>query len=314
MRTPDFFILGVQKAGTTTLADLFEATPGLTMTRPKEPMFFCADDMEVQFSNLFRQPSSWQRFDWEGGREALLGEYAASYAHASPEEKVGDGSTTTLLSRRALERIAQTCPRARHLVLLRDPVRRAYSAYWHAIRGGLHAESFETTLRAGRDSLLRYGLYAQHLRVLYSIVPREQVLVLHFEDLARDQAAVWREAVTFLGLPAEPPPKLEETHANAAFYPKSLWLHRQLAGLQGAHNDQMPPVTWLPAEAREGLQAAVSAGKSRAKQLYRQVLMSQRKPAEADPQTVQTLREFYRRENKGLDELVGRDMVKLWGW
>lgn len=314
MRLPDFFILGVQKAGTTTLADLLDATPGLTLTRPKEPMFFCCDDMEVQFTNLFRQPSSWARFDWPARRDELLTEYAQCYAHAAEDELIGDGSTTTLISERALQRIAETCPQAKHLVLLRDPVRRAYSAYWHSVRIGLNHEPFEAVLRGGRDCLLRFGLYEHHLRRLYRFVPQEQVLVLHFEDLTRDQPAIWKQAVEFLGCKADQLPLQASTHANPAFFPKSRWLHRQLAHFQGIHDDSAPPVTWIPPEERAKRTLALGSGKGRAKALYRQLLMSNRKPAENNPETVRTLRQFFRKENQGLPDLISRDVFTLWGW
>lgn len=314
MRLPDFFILGVQKAGTTTLADLLDATPGLSLTRPKEPMFFCCDDMETQFTNLFRQPSSWARFDWANRREELLAEYAQCYAHAAEDELVGDGSTTSLISERAVRRIAETCPEAKHLVLLRDPVRRAYSAYWHSVRTGLNHESFETVLRGGRDNLLRFGLYEQHLHRLYQYVPKEQVLILHFEDLTRDQPAVWQQAVDFLGRSDASLPAQDTTHANPAFYPKSLWLHGQLAHFQGIHDDSAPPVTWIAPEERAKSSLASTSGKGRAKALYRQLLMSDRKPTDNNPATVRTLRDFYRKENQGLSDLIGRDVFTLWEW
>jgi len=314
MRLPRFFILGVQKAGTTTLARLLDATPGLAMTEPKEPMFFCCDDMNIQFSNLFRRPSSWQRFDWENRKDDLLAEYSTCCEHAPEGAFVGDGSTTTLLSRRALARIAETLPGARHIVLLRDPVKRAYSAYWHAIRTGLHAESFESALRSGRDCLLRFGHYEAHLRQLFEFFPREQVMVMHFEDLARDQKNCWKEAAAFLGRPMEEVPQLEAAHANAAFYPRSLTLHRWLARLQGIHNDTAPPVTWLPPEEKKAHPMSSSGLRKQAKELYRMLLMTDRKPVAPHPDTVRVLRDYYRRENRGLGKLLERDVFGLWGW
>ena len=104
-------------------------------------------------------------------------------------------------------------------MILRDPVKRAWSHYLHQCRHGVETESFERALElepsrlsAGRPAWTTYfrgGLYAHQLRVWFEAFPREHFLVLLTEDLAERPAAVARQAFAFLEVDPDvelPPP------------------------------------------------------------------------------------------------------------
>jgi hypothetical protein len=131
-------------------------------------------------------------------------------------------------------------PQARLIVLLRDPVRRAYSHYWHERDKGRETLSFEDAIAAEPDriardherlangeiersaahqyfSYLARGRYAEQLQRWLCVYPREQLLVLRFEDLASDPLPVLNRTLEFLGLPSLQRAELEPR--NSRRYP-----------------------------------------------------------------------------------------------
>ena len=131
-------------------------------------------------------------------------------------------------------------PQAKLIVLLRDPVRLAYSHYWHERDKKRETLSFEEAIaaepaRLGDDeqrlargeirqsrahqhfSYLARGRYAEQLERWWRHYPRERLLVLRFEHLARDPLAVLDRTLEFLGLPSIENVRLEAR--NARKYP-----------------------------------------------------------------------------------------------
>jgi hypothetical protein len=131
-------------------------------------------------------------------------------------------------------------PDAKLIVLLRDPVRRAYSHYWHERDKGREKLSFEDAIAAEDErigvaheqlargevehsadhqffSYLARGRYAEQIERWLAQYPREQMLVLRFEDLAREPLLVLNRTLEFLGLAALAGARLEAR--NTRQYP-----------------------------------------------------------------------------------------------
>src|SRR5438445_9750758 len=98
MRIPDFFIVGHPKSGTTALYEMLRRHPQIYMSELKEPRFF-ASDLRSRFqpggSNVFPQ---------------TLEQYAAQFAEARADQRVGDASPSYLRSRVAAGAIARLRP------------------------------------------------------------------------------------------------------------------------------------------------------------------------------------------------------------
>ena len=140
------------------------------------------------------------------------------------------GHALYLRSEKARDRIRGDLGKdLRFVVILRDPVKRAWSHYLHECRHGVETESFERALELEPTRLsaagpawtayFRGGLYARQLRVWFEVFPREHFLVLLTEDLAERPAAVARQAFAFLEVDPDvelPPP----SPANVAWTPR----------------------------------------------------------------------------------------------
>jgi hypothetical protein len=158
------------------------------MSEPKELSFFNID------SNYQRGGTWYSSFFKQWSRETIAGECTPSYLW---DEKV-PGRIKTLL------------PEARFIILLRNPVDRAYSAYWYAVANCDEDLSFEEALEAepvrkelspevrGFSSYIDRGLYSRQVKRYLEKYDRSQVLIVIREDYKNDQVALLSKVTKFL--------------------------------------------------------------------------------------------------------------------
>jgi hypothetical protein len=211
---PNFFLIGAPKTGTTSLAGFLAAHPHAFVPEAKEPSFF-ADDLPA-----------YQHVD-------NTADYLALFAPASERVvAVGEASVFYLFSETAIDNILAFAPDARFVVVCRDPVELVHSLHTHFLQNFNETESdFERAwalqgARANGEHIPPEALEPatlQYLKVcslgaqvqrLYGLVPKERVLLLRFDVLVSEPAAVLERLQDFLGLPRVAEPALP--HANAA--------------------------------------------------------------------------------------------------
>lgn len=190
----DFVIAGVQKAGTTALFDYLSEASELSLSHVKETHFFDDDERD------------WARPDYAG--------YHALFD--APDGRLcGEATPIYLYWPGALERMAAYNPAMRVIVLLRDPVERAWSHWRMEYARGWERQPFAWCIREGRRrpfdaepwgyhrafSYVERGFYGEQVERLLGLFPREQVLVLTAEALQAEPAATLATVRAFLGLP-----------------------------------------------------------------------------------------------------------------
>ena len=221
---PDFVIIGAQKAVTTSLYAYLCAHPDVLAAGRKEVHFFDVNyaDGSAWYRSMFPLAAS-RALARRGGRRVLAGEASPYY----------------LFHPLASERAAALIPQAKLIVLLRDPVERAWSHYRHEVAKGREPLSFEDALAAEADRLAgadaafrtgsaaaahpghRYhsyvarGRYVEQLPAWQRHYPSEQLLVLRAEDLFERPQQVWDETVAFLGLRPMAPPAFDVHNPGA---------------------------------------------------------------------------------------------------
>src|SRR5947209_1159841 len=131
---PDFLIIGAQKAGTTSLYRYLAAHPDIVASTRKEVHFFDINFWrgEWWYRSLFPLRRRLQRRPPLRNRPAITGEASPYY----------------LFHPFAPERAAQLLPDAKLIVLLRDPVERAWSHYRHEVANGRETMTFPDALAA----------------------------------------------------------------------------------------------------------------------------------------------------------------------
>jgi hypothetical protein len=204
MALPDFFVAGAPKAGTTAVHAALARHPSLYMSAVKEPKFFLTDGPP---------PTRGGPGDAKTYREHVWrrDEYEALFDPAPPGTLRGESTPFYLYNRDAQRRIRALVPGARLIVILRDPVERAHSNWTHLWSAGLDpVDDFvaacaeeERRIAAGWADFWHYttlGRYGEQLEQLYSVFPREQVLVFRYRALVDTPARVLDRICAFLGV------------------------------------------------------------------------------------------------------------------
>ena len=201
---PDFFVVGAAKSGTTAVYHWLRGHPGVFLPDTKEPGYFAFQEQPAVPANGLYDPDYTQRVTVE------IDSYRALYA-AAGDRLTGDVSPVYLQDENAARRIASANPAAKIIVLLRDPVDRAYSQFLHHVRDSLEeAISFEQALdlelprtQQGWSWGHKYaanGHYAEQIARYLEVFPKEQILFIEFCDLQSKPAECWRQICDHLGL------------------------------------------------------------------------------------------------------------------
>ncbi len=270
-RLPSFVIIGAMKSGTTSLGAYLTAHPDA----------FCALEPHF-FDSNFEQGLDWYR-NW--------------FLKAADARAVGEKSPSYMYHPHAVERLVSTLPGARLVAILRHPVERAYSHYWHERRLGHEKLSFADAIRAEPDrlrasppGLSRYayvdrGLYLEQLERVTALVPRDRLLVLLFDDLERAPADTFGALCAFLGIEGSHLPELvgERTNTYRTHRPEWLWRTMNVRRLW----------RWMPAPL--------------ARRLGRMMEREATYPG-VDPGMRRDLLERFAAPNRSLAEWLGRDL------
>jgi hypothetical protein len=241
---PDFIIIGAQKCGTTSLYNYLIQHPRMKPGYKKEVHFFDNPDhfrkgipwYRAHFP-LTRHPASGIRNQASSTRNQASGikHHASSTRnqasgithHASRithhASITGEATPSYLCHPDVPGRMREIIPHAKFIVLLRNPVDRAYSHYYHRVKHGTETLPFEMAVRKNQEifsSYLARGVYADQLKRWMDIFPREQFLILSSEDFFKNPQEILPKVTEFLNLPDwEIPLKIFRKY-NANRYPE----------------------------------------------------------------------------------------------
>lgn len=308
LRLPHFLVVGAMKCGTTTLRHQLRLHPRIFMP-PREIFLFAIDDIEQHPGALIGEDGRFRVHDFDGDREAYLRWYSDCFAGAAPGQILGEGSTTYMPSVKAPPRIAALLPTAKLVFMLRDPVDRAYSHYWHLVRAGGTSDTFESLLRRSPATVLQRSLYASQIRRYLEYFPREQLKFVLFEELIKHAHDVAAEVARFVGADDDLPAIADDGVRNAARMPRSValqLLRNRVVGPRGAR-DRFSEL---------GHPVGVAAPRARRQVIDRifnriNPLRATRPPA-MQAGTRAFLTELLRRENRSLEEVTGLDIERHW--
>ncbi len=242
---PDFLILGAMRSGTTSLQAMLADHPQVVPALKKEIHFF---DLNYQ-----RGPG-WYRAHFATRR------HMAGRLRRGLRAITGETSPYYLFHPLAAQRAAALLPETRLIAILRDPVQRAYSHYWHGIRTGFEQRSFEQAIAEEGASLqgeaekiradesyasfahqhhsyLARGRYLEQLQAWLAHFPTSQLLVLAYEQLFRRPDEI-RRLFDFLGIDANRVPAIQ--NHNVSRYPAlDEKLRAELAAYFRPHNQAL---------------------------------------------------------------------------
>lgn len=232
---PDLFLIGAQKAGTTYLANLLGQHPDVCLADPKEPDYF---------TRYWESGEDWYRQRFAQPQARCLLDASTSYS-ATPVEPPAPGAPPSRLDK-VPERIAGLSPDARFIYLMRDPVKRAYSSYWHAVRGGHEQRPFAEVIR-NDEFYLRMGCYHHQLQHYLAHFDRDRFQLLLFEDFIKAPEATANICLAFAGLTPLDEFRLDRgTNQTYAYGPLLRRMNTLLADRGGLRRVTATIKNWLP--------------------------------------------------------------------
>ncbi len=294
MNLPTFMILGAGKAGTTSLYYYLSQHPEIFMSSPKEPPFF--------------------QVEYELGPAYYWNTYFRGYRG---QKHAGEAAHHNLHLPYVTQRIAAMVPEARLIVICRNPVERALSAYWHNVTRGVERSLFEDAIhknlrrlevgpwfndereaklyeaavksRGTKEivytSYVDSGYYAEHIERYAAVFGQDRIKVLFFEDLTRNTAGMTEQAFRFLDL--DP---IEISDSSAQNQPMAPGLGKLVTNIAAMPGARFVPLAWR-ARIRRGLGAAFKSSKP-----------------QLNPATRQMLADHFRSHNVRLAEVTGRNL------
>ncbi|MDA3952305.1 MAG: sulfotransferase [Bacteroidales bacterium] len=239
---PDFFIVGAAKSGTTSLYNYLVQHPEVYFSPIKEPNYFSNDIDVSKFSFLYKQNTFLDTEKYFSNKVLQnlsitfvrnIKHYERLFELGGKFKTRGESSTSYLYSKTAAQNIYDYNPQSKIIVVLRNPIERAFSHYKMALRSGhtklKFKEAVEKDLMAkdkawGVSALyIELGLYYDQLMRYYSIFPTDQIKVFLFKDLKNSTNKVLKECFEFLevnNINIE-----DKTIYNFAKSPQNLWLN-----------------------------------------------------------------------------------------
>ena len=221
---PNFLIIGAAKSGTTAIYTYIKQHPEIFMSPKKELRYF---------SNIYPQPKNVPN-QYIHESVSSLEEYEHFFDGVTDERVIGESSPTYLYTPGTAENIKLNIPHVKLLVILRNPIDRAYSAYTHALREWKEpAKTFKEALdletqriEAGWGMLWHYtnaGFYFEQLSRYYRIFDSLQIKVVLYDDLVNDPYDLLQDIFLFLGVDIKFKPDIS-SRPNVSGFPKNARL------------------------------------------------------------------------------------------
>jgi Sulfotransferase family len=296
---PNFFIVGAQKAATTSLYHYLKEIPGVYMSPLKEPFYFASNAVQNSAIDVIRDKKEYLR----------LFEKAKGYIAA------GEATPVYLWDPDAPKLIHQAVPHARIIMILRDPIERAYSNYLMLVKySGLKSSFYDELMRDyksqeklyGRSQFyVELGMYYEQVKRYFDIFGREQVKVIIFEEFVQHPEQTVNEVLAFLGVNYTVT-AIREQH-NPYSVPRSPLSRLIFAFFRWlrARNIKFYKIqTLLPDSIVKSL--PLPAGNSSA--FAAKVLFKRIQKPKIDPKAVKFLQEIYRDDVLRLESLLGRSL------
>lgn len=291
--SPNFFIIGAAKAGTTSLYDMLNQHPQVYFPFVKEPAYFCDDEYYAKgndwyLNNFFRQVEKQPARGEATSRYLFFGNKVAPRIYTFPQ--------------------VQT---PKFISIFRDPAKLVYSFYWNSIREGHETLAFSDALQAEAGRMLsmqnqlenrgqilfaysRIAQYARQISHFLEIFPRENFLFLLTEDLPNNPTLI-SSLQSFLGLD-DYSKSIQPVNSNQVALPKNRNLHSWLRNRSWIKEIIKP---LIPFSIRYKLKTSALEHN-----------LQNFTPPEMDPEIANSLRVHYSEDTRRLQDIIQRDLSK----
>ncbi|MEZ5022956.1 MAG: sulfotransferase [Chitinophagales bacterium] len=218
---PNFFMVGVVKGGTTSLHKYLDQHPQIYMSPVKETNYFSRTDIDsTKFSKAYAHDvnvdlkkflSSDMKASIHIAHVTQQEDYQKLFKNVTSEIAIGEASNSYILYKNAPRLIFESYPKAKIIMMLRNPIKRAFSQYVMNLRLGKTLEKnfikeieqddkAENKGWGANHQYLYIGKYYEQVKRYYDIFPKEQILICWYDEYKKDSQKVVKSIYNFLGV------------------------------------------------------------------------------------------------------------------
>ena len=273
---PDFLIIGVQRAGTTWLYTQLKKHPDICMGKHRKEISY--------FDKYYDRGEQW---------------YKAFFEQCEKEKIIGEVSPNYIYDTNCAERIYKLVPEVKLIIVLRNPINRAYSQYKKKVVDFGNKKSFMENLKNMRKIPER-GLYYKQIKRYLKYFSRNNIRFLIFEEMTNNPEENLRKVFGFLGVNPSFLPDGYQKNVNPSEMPRFHRLYiffKKVGERLHEYNLSWAVKVWKNLRLNEILFLKKGQDKS-----FNTI------PEEA----YEYLKNYYKEDIKKLSKLIGRDMRKFW--
>ena len=218
----DFFIVGAPKAGTTSLYHYLNEHPKISMSSVKEPNYFSHEELENQ------------KLYYKSNKINSLDNYHNLFLTREANLIYGEASVSYLFYKNVPEKIKTYNKNAKIIILLRNPIERAFSHYLMDARLGLISESFESVVDSFETTdknklfyqqYIELGKYYNQISNYKRLFNDKNILIIDYEDFKNKTSLYVSNVFDFLQIDTSFKPNLDLTH-NTFRKPKFTFIEK----------------------------------------------------------------------------------------
>ncbi len=275
MDIPDFLVLGGMRCGTTSIYEWLREHPQIALPPNKKGVYY--------FSRHYDKGLQWYSDFFKNARGKCKGEVTSYY----------------LYSDKCPQRIFKTKPDVKLIVILRNPVERAYSEFKFHIKENGQFQAFDMFLSQKPEATIK-GLYYKHISKYLEYFPKEQFQIIIFEEMISHPKASIRQIFNFLGVDADFTPNSLEKRANPGQLPRFDKLYRFSKKVSNKlHRHNLSRFVEMIKHLKIG--GVFFAGK-----------INDSKFPPMSKNAYKWLCNYYLQDVKELSDLLDRDMLQIW--
>ena len=280
------------------------------MSPVKEPNYFAE---EIRLCNVSRQWQDWAHREHNslqlylrgpmqekrfGGFVARWSDYLKLFENVNGEKAIGEASVCYLWSKTAARTIASTTPRAKIVMVLRNPVDRAFSQYKQAVASGLIAKSFREQVRNSLKNksdqfellnpFLEFGLYYDQVKRYTEQFSAKNLRIYLYEEYKQAPTRITADIFRFLTVDPRFSPDVSEKHLQISL-PRFKWISFMLkkCGVWSPLKNMVPD-HFVP--------------------VIKKCVFRNKQAVELDPADRVQLSNYYREDVTRLSRLIKRDL------
>jgi len=212
-RKPNFLLISSGRSGTTSLFNYYSEHPEIYMAPNKEPYFLASIDFSIQkhVPNFFLK-NLWTRYE---------DEYYSLFENVKNEKVIGEASVSYLYYfKDTISNIKKHLRDPKIIIIIRNPIDRAYSHYLHNVQIGIETETFEEALKLEKERIRNewwWGFYYKAAGYYFEAISEyinsfSSVKVFLFDDFIEDVPKTLKEMFQILDVNENFVPNIEKAY------------------------------------------------------------------------------------------------------